>query len=77
VARADHRSNASNRAWGSFFLWPKATGPYAPLIRRRRCRLIIFLVAAAIVIAIAAAFASDPENSSSNCIDSLATCVSS
>ena len=44
VARADHRSSASSLWCGSFFLWPKAEGPYGYLIRRRYCRFIVFSV---------------------------------
>jgi hypothetical protein len=53
VALADHRSNSSSLWWASFFLWPKAEGPFADLTRRGRRRLIIALLFAAILLAIA------------------------
>lgn len=56
VARADHRSSDSNFWWGSFFLWPKAEGPYANLIRRSRRRLIIFIVIMAIALSLVVIF---------------------
>jgi hypothetical protein len=53
VALADHRSNSSSRWWASFFLWPKAEGPFADVIRRSRRRLVIALLFAATLLAIA------------------------
>jgi len=55
VAHADQRSRSSNIAFGSSlsFLWPKAEGPYAYLIRRRKRRLILFAVFVAAIILVA------------------------